>query len=248
MKKYHMEVSGLTDIGKKEKNEDSFVYKVVDAGEDFAGLFAVADGVGGLKNGEVASAMAISGINKWWEKEFKQHYFEKDSLVQSLISNIQKANTDIMEYPGKGAGKIATTLALLLIYQNRAMIANVGDSRIYKIHGLLSKSILQLTEDHSCFINYEINNQIIKKSVLTECLGNKKDMKHYYREDPIKNQDIYLVCSDGIYKTLTENQLLNIAKENKNNMNSLCKTLVETAKANGETDNITIIAVKIYKE
>jgi protein phosphatase len=175
MKNPKIEVFGITDAGTvKEINEDSFVYKVVNIGENMAGIFAVADGVGGLQKGDIASATAISILNKWWEEVFKNNYKDRDYLVKSLIRIPEIINTELLDMINKDGIKMATTLSVMLIYKKEAFVVNVGDSRIYKVQkGLFKPSIRQLTQDHSTFVNREVDGKIFRKSVLTECLWNK---------------------------------------------------------------------------
>ena len=246
MKKLKLCVSGITDVGAiKNVNQDSFVYKVVDAGECFAGIFAVADGVGGLEKGEVASSMAISNINRWWENEFKNHYHDQEYLIRTLIDCFKNTNTEIINMAKRNEIKAATTLTVLFIYKNNYFIVHIGDSRIYKINGLFNRKIDQITQDHSCIIDKQINGRTIKKSVLTECLGNKEQCNHFCAMSPIKKNDIFIVCSDGIYKTMADNKILDLINQNKNNIQNVCQSLVDTVKLNGETDNISVIAIKV---
>lgn len=229
---------GTSDVGRvKSINEDSYLYRVVDTGSYYAGVFAVADGVGGLEKGEVASEIAISNINKWWNKEFKTLYENKEEMLKSFVASIKKSNKDIIDLPYKSA----TTLASMIIYKNSYHLINVGDSRIYKYNGKLQ----QITVDHSCYIDKIINGVSVKKSVLTECIGHKEDFKYFYSTGEIKKNDIFLICSDGIYKTLEDKELQKIIKYQKNNVDALPEELINRAKSNGEKDNLTAIIVKI---
>lgn len=247
MKKYKFQVAGISDVGTVKKvNEDGFVYKVIDAGEHFSGIFAVADGVGGLEKGDVASSIAISNINKWWENEFKKYYNDRENLVKSLITTLNITNKELITFATNQSIRMATTLSVLFIHKDDGIIVHIGDSRIYKSNpGTFSTKIEQLTQDHSCYVNKSINGRIVKKSVLTECLGNKDIINHFCVMNPVKKGDIYILGSDGIYKTMTEAKLAEVVKRNKSNMQELCENLVDTVKTNGEKDNISVIAIKV---
>ena len=235
---------GISDIGiSKEVNQDSFVYKIVEAGDSYAGLFAVADGVGGLKDGEISSAIAISNLNKWWEQDFKNYYNDIDMLIPSLIKCFTKSNVEIMDYARLKKLRTATTLSVLLIHKDNYYIVHIGDSRVYKI----TKKIERLSVDHSCFINKTINGKIYKKSVLTECLGNKAEINYYCASGEISKNDIFMVCSDGIYKTIEENDLLKMVKSQKSDLQKACESIIDEAKNRGENDNITLILAKVSK-
>jgi serine/threonine protein phosphatase PrpC len=245
MKKLTLKAAGVTDIGCKESNQDAFVYKVADVGEHYAGIFAVADGVGGLKKGELASALAISNINRWWQEQFKPHYHNQEYLVQSLTDVFKQTNKELLMLARMQGVRMATTLSVLVIHKGKLIIVHVGDSRIYRIRPGLRPGIVQMTEDHSCNITREINGRPVSKTVLTQCLGNKEEFRHYSRAGLIQKQELYLVCSDGIYKTLAASEIMGICRRYRKDLPQAGAALVEAAKSKGETDNLTAILVRI---
>ena len=247
MKKHELEVYGITDVGTVKKvNEDGFVYKVVDAGECYSGIFAIADGVGGLSKGEIASSIAISNINKWWENEFKTHYNDKDYLVHTLLENIKTTNNEISNYALANGIRMATTLTILFIYKDEGIIVNIGDSRVYCYsNGIFKSNLVQLTVDHSCVVQKEIDGKMVDKSFLTEWLGNKPIINYFTTIVPIHKGDIFILCSDGIYKTMKNSSLLSVIKAKKNNLQQLCSELINSVKLKKETDNISVITVRI---
>jgi len=248
MKKRRLDAAGLSDAGiVKEINQDSFVYKVVDTGDYYAGIFAVADGVGGLEKGEIASAVAISNLNKWWEHEFKSHYQDQAYLVKSLITMLKTANLEIIRIGQTEGIKMGTTMSVLFIHMDQAIIVHVGDSRIYKASGLISPKIMLLTQDHTCFINREVGGRMVRKNVLTDCLGIREEFKYFSSMEPIGKNENYIVCSDGIYKTMEDKEILRIIRSAKNDMQQICGCLADKVKSNGETDNISVIAVHVTK-
>lgn len=246
MKKLNFEVFGITDVGiKKEINQDSFVYKVVEAGDFCCGIFAVADGVGGLEKGEVASSIAISCINKWWENDFKNNFDNYEFLVSSLIQAVREANNQIIKFAESKSIKMATTLSAMFLYKDSYFIIHIGDSRIYKLSNSFGSKIVQLTEDHSTMVDKLYNGQMIKRSVLTRYLGNKQQMEYSCYSEKIKKNDFFLLCSDGIYKTQSNENIFKVFKENIKDINQICTSLVNNAKNNNEKDNISAIVIKI---
>lgn len=120
---------------KKEKNEDSFLHllKTDQLGNDIS-LFAVADGMGGYERGDAASKLAISEMNKWWDRRIHKILKKKDALdravkeAERVFHDINKA----VQILGKNAGsKTGTTLSVLLMYKGDYASLHVGDSRIY---------------------------------------------------------------------------------------------------------------------
>jgi len=244
MRKLIIQAAGVTDLGSVKKvNQDSFLYKVADIGDSYVGIFAVADGVGGLDSGEVASAIAISNINNWWEQDFKNNIDKPNNIINSLILAFKRSNEEILQYSSQNRLRAATTLSVLLIYKNSYYIIHTGDSRIYKI----SSKIQCLTKDHSCYVNRLVNGATYRKSVLTACLGAKEDLKYFCTSGKISKNNIFMVCSDGVYKTISDKDILKLIKKNKGDLKFSCESLINEAKTRGERDNITLIVCRIVK-
>ena len=249
MNKVEYEVAGISDVGiAKKVNEDSLVYKVADMGSNFAGIFAIADGVGNLQKGELASSMAVTKIIEWWENEFMNRSGDFAYLKNTLYSTIEDANNQLVNLQITDNLKTASTLSVMFLYGDNCTIYNVGDSRIYKYtHNIFKPKMQQLTEDHSCEIEKNVNGSIIRKNVLTEYIGKKSNLSILRKECRAKPGEIYIVCSDGIYKTMTTDGIRQIVGRNKDDMVSVCRELVKKVKNNKETDNISVIAVKLKK-
>lgn len=246
MKKVRLKAAGISDIGVcKRKNEDSLTYRISVENNQTAGIFAVADGVGGLAKGDIASRTAISGINQWWEQVFRGNRQDKKLLVHSLLQKLGELNHEIIDLSERYEERMATTLSVLLLHEDDFIVAHVGDSRIYRVRGRIQAGITQITKDHSCYVERQVDGRTVKKSVLTQWLGNKERFQYYSDLSQIKKNDIFIICSDGIYKRVSQEQILKIAKSCKHDMKLLCKTLIDTAILNGETDNISAIAVKV---
>ena len=135
-----------TDIGKaREMNQDSYY---VSNSQSNIQLYILADGMGGYNGGEVASKLAIESAKNYIENNFNQIEPQKEQILQLVKSAVEYANTIVYEKSKtsedlKGMG---TTLDLCLIYNNKAYIGHVGDSRIYLIRGDI---IRKITKDHS---------------------------------------------------------------------------------------------------
>lgn len=227
---------GISDVGRvKQVNQDSLFYAVSDDGK--TGIFAVADGVGGLEFGEVASTKATEQIEKWWQK-FISSDIEKDGekIADSLSELIFAVNGDIYAFNEANQTKSATTLSLLLLYGNNYCIAHVGDSRIYACVRE-EKKIYQLTTDHSTDIIVERDGRKMIRSALTDGIGYKKSIKCDLSFGELNSAvNGFLVCSDGIYKKQSEQQLADILFADEVNA---CSNLIFAAKQAGESDNIT---------
>lgn len=235
----------LTNIGRKRtKNEDAAYFNSC---EDFT-LLMIADGIGGHKKGEVASDMTISIVSNKilnFEKAFKL------TTSRRLIKNaIKYANKEVnnlsvkQEYLDMG-----TTLVLALVLKEKTIIANIGDSRLYRFDK--ESGLTQLTVDQN-YVQYMIQigkmtkeeaKNSNKKNVLLNALGVNPSV--YYDEQIIDNNyDALLLCSDGLYnmvslEELNEIMYLNISVEEK------VKKLIDTANRNGGFDNIGVSLMEV---
>ncbi|MDT8317801.1 MAG: Stp1/IreP family PP2C-type Ser/Thr phosphatase [bacterium] len=248
--------SFITDKGPvREKNEDYFC---VDAG---LGLYAVADGIGGHTAGEVASRMAVEVIKDFLSNEEKyegdkaEGYRDDYSRESNMVAEaVRRANTAIHEtsknnssYRGMG-----TTLTAALIRGDRLSIAHVGDSRAYLIR---TSCIEQITNDHSLVAEQvkmglisdeEARNSKIK-NVITRSLGNTPHVEVDIEEFSIADGDRIIICSDGITSVISDSDILSIASAS-GGPADLCKTLVKRAADAGCTDNMTVVALHVYKD
>lgn len=232
---------GLSDIGTvKVVNQDSILCDVCKTEKGNIGLFAVADGVGGLEYGEVASRIAIETLNEWW----KSCNFSPNSaqvLSETLVRNIADINKAICDYPYN----MATTLSLLMILEDKYYILHIGDSRVYHYKSGVFGVLEQLTPDHSSMILKVVNGEEFEKSVLTDCLGRKSKSGYYSASSSLDSEALFVLCSDGVYKMQSLKDIKKIISRNKSSVDNICNTLISQAKSNGETDNISAIVVKI---
>lgn len=244
-----IDVYGISDAGLvKDVNEDSFVYKVADANGNTAGLFAVADGVGGLDEGDRASQTCIRRINRWWESELTRYSNGEGSIdVSGLKEAIMDSNDRILRSSDDRGQRSGTTLTMLATLNNSAVIAHVGDSRCYRLRKGLIWRFNRMTEDHSCERTRIVDGVPTVKTLLTDCIGFKQDFRLDISEVDINEGDIMMLCSDGIYKTqgdpIIEARIRHSRKDR--DMRSVCEDLVEGAKRNKETDNISVIALSV---
>lgn len=239
-----MKIGYKTDTGmQRKKNEDSFL--ILDEYAPNLLVLAVADGMGGHNAGEVASKIAIDKLKEAFDKN--QNILLNDIEAGSLEDIVDKINLSIFnkgqnnpEYNGMG-----TTLSFLIYYNRQLIISHIGDSRIYKID---NKGINQLTEDHSLVakliekgeITKEQANNHPQKNIITRALGTEEKIKSdiYYYET--KEEDIILLCTDGLTNMVSEEDIKNVIKENQD-FQLAAEKLVKLANDKGGTDNITLI-------
>ena len=247
-------LAGMTDQGKARKNNEDAVWV-----DQTMGLLVVCDGMGGHNAGEVASGMAITTIPTNYTQlakanttgEIADQRFTAET--NRLGFCVKMANQLIFEaarrYP-KDHG-MGTTCTAAVIKADRLSVAHVGDSRCYLIrHG----QIEQLTQDHSLVME-QVRQGILKKddeavrtgqNILTRSLGTEAEVKIDLEEHPLFPGDILVLCSDGVDKEMTDDQLLQIVKET-TEPRQLVQKVIDECNAAGGRDNITVAAARIDK-
>ena len=135
-----------SDIGKvREINQDDYY---ISESLDEVQLYMLADGMGGYNGGEIASKLAIQTAKSYIENNFQEVNKDKDSIIQLVGSAMEYANMVVYEKSkeSKELEGMGTTLEICLIYNNKAFIGHVGDSRIYRTRKAFMR---KLTQDHS---------------------------------------------------------------------------------------------------
>lgn len=235
-----------TDIGKvREMNQDDYH---ISNSIDEVQLYMLADGMGGYKGGEIASNQAIQSAKSYIENNFKEIEKDKDSIIQLLASSMEYANMVVYEKSkeNKELEGMGTTLEIVLIYNNKAYIGHIGDSRIYRIR---KSFIRKLTQDHSYVQKLVKDGEITpeqaehhpKKNMLMKALGCNAFVEPDVMVKGFLKDDILVMCSDGLSNLVNQEEIYNIAKED---IEQAPKELVNLANERGGYDNITVIVIK----
>ena len=133
-----------TDVGKaREMNQD---YYYISSPQDKLQIYILADGMGGYNGGEIASQLAVQTAKNYIENNFKETEKDKDSIIQLLGSSIEYANMIVYEKAKENPELqgMGTTLEICLIYNNKAYIGHVGDSRTYRIRKQFIRKLTQI--------------------------------------------------------------------------------------------------------
>ena len=238
----------MSDIGlTRESNQDVFYCYRKD--ENFCFAF-VCDGMGGQNGGDVASNMVLNFFSKNIPKEFEKDI--KDEEIKKLVfSYYEKINKDIFDVANanellKGMG---TTCSTVVIRNNKMMIFNVGDSRVYLKK---DKFLRQLTVDHSYVqtlvdcgdITKEEAKTHPRKNEITNAVGILENIKIDYKEIEVQKDDFVLLCSDGLTNQCSDEIIGDIIEKEKDIKDSV-KNLIDISNFNGGKDNITVILIKI---
>mgnify|MGYP002535452842 CR=1 FL=1 len=235
-----------SDVGKvREINEDSYY---ISESLDEVQLYIIADGMGGYNGGEIASSLAIKSAKNYIENNFAQADKDKESIIQLVASSLEYANMVVYEKSkeNKELNGMGTTLDICLIYNNKAYIGHVGDSRIYRIR---KDFIRKLTQDHSYVqklvkdgtITKEEAEKHPKKNMLMKALGCNAFVEPDVSVKGFLRDDILLISSDGLTNMVKQEDIFKIAK---GNIEKAPIRLVDLANENGGLDNITVVVIK----
>lgn len=241
-----MRTFAQTDIGKvREINQD---YYYISPDDSEIKLCILADGMGGYNGGEIASNLAANSTKNYIETNFEKTEKTKEALQKLVKDAIQYANFVVFEKSKevKELEGMGTTIEVCLIYNNRAYIGHIGDSRIYRIR---KEFIRRITTDHS-YVEQLIKEGTItrieaknhpKKNVLTKALGCSPYVEPDIMVKNFLENDILVMTSDGLTNMVDNNEIYNYIKSD---INTAVTKLINKANERGGVDNITVIIIE----
>ncbi len=249
-----LEAAARTDPGPvRENNEDNFLVDVD------AGLFVVADGMGGHAAGEVASEIAVQAVAEvLLEAEDPEETRlaratpdPQDAIRERLRYAMNQASLRIrraaLEDPAQAG--MGTTLCVLLIEDGVAHLGHVGDSRIYLFR---DDSLQRLTRDHTVVqqeidagrLTPELARIVPHKNILTQSVGYHGPVEPDTATRPVTAGDLFIICSDGLTDPLDDDALAEIIR--KTPAEDLAEELVQQALDNGTEDNVTVVVASVH--
>lgn len=238
---------GYSDRGTRNENQDSFRIGI----NNTLATFLVADGVGGYSfGGNCSKGVADSIINEFSDVENK--------TIEYIKSLIEKKYNQVNEYI-YNQGQVyqvlmATTISTINFVDNRCLISNIGDTKIFLIR---NNKLILISEEHTVAyellkyqrITYEQYLNHDKRHVLSKAIGAGKTVSAYYNILEIEDDDVFLILSDGVYNFVSDLELVSSVKKNlekkDNNLNELCEEIVEQSIKNKSNDNATAVAIYV---
>ncbi len=248
----------LSDVGRKRKgNEDAL------AVDEEQKLYVVADGMGGHAAGEVASRIAVESIEEFvtltsGNQEITWPFGLDETISYDgnrLKTAIRHANRKVLEATRESAELegMATTVAAVLVEDDIANLAHVGDSRIYLWSG---GQMTLLTSDHS-WVNEQIQTGVISpeqarghplRNVVTRALGGRADLLVDIQSRKMESGDVLLVCSDGLTTMMADDEIAGSLAESGGDIVKAARALVDESNERGGEDNITVVLMKFEDE
>lgn len=223
-------------------NQDAISFRSFQQKGQYFAMGIVCDGVGGLVKSEIASETVIRSAVQWFNRVVSWidiRIIDPEILFSHLKDAVEEWNRDLREIRASRRLATGTTLSILILVRDRYYTVQVGDSRIY----LYQNGLQQLTVDAT--VSRLKNGQV--KAYLTNYMGKEEDIWFTSSAGVVKKGDIFLYGSDGFWHLFTEKDvdLLRASGLMKENLNSICETVIHTLMARGERDNISVGIIAI---
>ena len=233
----------ITDIGRKRKLNQDFVFASEQAVGKLPNLFIVADGMGGHNAGDYASKYAVETIVEEIGRS------EEALSVKNIRLAIEAANDRIRQKANEdlALNGMGTTVVVASCKDNVLEVANVGDSRLY----IIGEEIRQVTRDHSLVeemvrmggLEREAARNHPEKNIITRAIGAGRTVEVDFFTVELTRGDMILMCSDGLTNMLEDKEILEIIHAQKD-IRSAAEALVKAANDNGGKDNIAVILIE----
>lgn len=240
-----MKIIGETHQGiVRNSNQDSFAFGDFSEGSCWA---VVCDGMGGVNGGNIASSTAVKTIAESFCQSYRKE-MNGNSIKNLMQTAVYHANYLVFtraeaeeELTGMG-----TTVVAAIIADGKACIMHIGDSRAY----LITKGeIRQITRDHSIVQMMVDNGQITpdqakehpRKHIITRAIGVEENVEPDYDEVEFGEEDILLLCSDGLTNYAEDDDIYRLATQG--GFEGIADRLIQLANQNGGGDNITVLAI-----
>ena len=223
--------AAATDVGRaRTNNEDGFIERPE------AGLWAVADGLGGHSDGEIASRMVCDAL-----ADFEPHQSFEDT-VEGARERLQQVNDHLLRTTARSiiTERSGSTVVVLLVRGPRSAVLWAGDSRVYRWRaGLLE----QLSRDHS-LAELEGSVGAAESNVITRAVGVQPALTLDLHRDTVRADDRFLLCSDGLTRVVSEAQIREWMEEK--DIRVATDGLIKTTLDAGAPDNVTVLIVEAY--
>ncbi len=224
----------------------------------YGALLVVADGMGGMNAGEVASAIAVETIQKLFTAEALEPVVNDDKLIQEFMTNVVKsADLNILNRSENDSSTqgMGTTVVMVWILGRRAYVCWCGDSRCYVLNH--RNGLIRLSKDHSFVQELVDRGELAPEyasdhplsNVITRCLGNtEKRAEPDVRVYELYDGDTIMLCSDGLSGLCQDELIANIIDEFSENPMECKNELISAALSNGGHDNVTVAVCKIHMD
>lgn len=237
----------ITDIGKKRKLNQDYVYTSERPIGNLPNVFIVADGMGGHNAGDYASKFTVETMIKEIENSFEVN------PEKILAKAIETANEQLLEAAKQNESLegMGTTVVAATCMGKYLRVANVGDSRLY----VIGEKMTQITRDHSLVeemvrmggIDREAARNHPDKNIITRAVGATNKVEVDFFNVELAENDIVLMCSDGLTNMLEDEEIRMILNGQRDIVEK-AEELVKAANLNGGKDNIAVVLIEPFAE
>lgn len=236
----------VTHTGRRRNNEDAYLV------EPELGLYVVADGMGGYEGGEIAARLVVDGLHRFFsqvgphgEAGMRRRGPNGRTVAEDMVRMaIRQASHEIRKIRRGKLRSMGATAAVLWVREGRALIAHVGDSRVYRLReGVLDR----LTRDHSVYAELLeagalASHAVAERNVITRAVGVPGAASPDIRIEKVEAGDVFVLCSDGLSDVVPREEMRSILTSV--DLRRASETLVARAYMGGGTDNITAVVVE----
>jgi serine/threonine protein phosphatase PrpC len=245
-----------TDVGiRKKTNQDSLFLAEAQTARGTALLAVICDGMGGLAEGEVASAVVVRAFQGWFREvlpKMLQTSLTPDGVCASWKDLVIGMNTKLLDYSATNRVSLGTTVVALLLFEGRYVIVNVGDSRVY----CFRDALLQLTKDQTV-VQHEVDRGLLtseqaeldsRRNVLLQCVGASAVVEPEFVRGSFTPGSLFMLCSDGFRHCIKPSEFWETLNPSKLGSEQQIRNnivyLTDMNKYRHEEDNISVIAIK----
>ena len=235
----------VTDIGRKRKLNQDFVYSSDEAVGNLKNVYIVADGMGGHQAGDYASKCTVETMVREIKGCFEQ------SPIRILSRAIRIANDQVRRKAREDESLygMGTTVVAATGLGKYLQVANVGDSRLY----IINEEVRQITRDHSLVeemvrmggLDREAARHHPDKNIMTRAIGARDTIEIDFFHEELKSGDLILMCSDGLTNMLEDEEIGRILKT-PGTIEERAERLIDAANQNGGRDNIAVILIDAF--
>ncbi|NLW12805.1 MAG: Stp1/IreP family PP2C-type Ser/Thr phosphatase [Clostridiaceae bacterium] len=244
----NLKYSGASHVGHVRANNEDSYFLPDDTGSGYF-YCALADGMGGHNRGELASSVAISYVHEKLKSSFGEGNEQQKSTEDLLIETVQKANVKVYlgSLENEDSQGMGTTLTIVVLDSDTIWVAHVGDCRayLYRDQSLkqltIDQTVVQEMLDAGSLTPEEINDHP-RRNVLTQALGIPEFLQPQIISVPRQKHDKIMLCSDGLYGQVSDDEIKNIIKKVKE-PSEACTQLIQLALDNGGEDNVTVLVI-----
>ena len=246
-----IESYSVTDIGRKRKLNQDYVYATNKPLGNMPNLFVVADGMGGHNAGDYASKCTTETI----VSEIRDSFEKNPTIIVEKAIHVANARIREDAAGDEALFGMGTTLVVATVIGKFLQVANVGDSRLYIIGK--RRVIRQITRDHSLVeemirlggLKREEARKHPDKNIITRAIGAKDDVEPEFFTEELKDGDIILMCSDGLSNMLDDKEIEKIVKSKDfEELTQKGDALINAANNHGGKDNIGVVLIRYTKD